>query len=104
MPSSSSSSSSTITSTDPAADDDSKAPTESGDLLYPRLLEIAEHVSARVLLIELAVLRWKQGGGGRYQEGCEMWKDWPASATSGDKGGDGEVMEFEGVVIRVKSE
>ena len=50
-----------------------------------------------VRVAAMLMSRREQGGGGRCLEGCEMWKDWPAAAdTSGDKGGDGEVVEVGG--------
>ena len=77
-----------------------------GDAFYPRLLELASRVAARVLLVEVAdmaqaervaaMVVMERGG----WEGCEIWRDWPAGG-----GGEAvEVVEVRGESVRVKGE
>lgn len=87
---------------------EAKAETDAGDVFYPRLLEIAERVSARVFLVEVADMEQarrvvamvgEKGRGG--WEGCEVWRDWPDGS---DGEGNGEVVEVGGREVRVRGE
>lgn len=85
-----------------------EAEADAGDTFYPRLLEIAEQISARVLLVEVAdmeqacrVVAMVGEKGRGIWEGCEIWRDWPAG---GDREGDVEVVEVGGEEIRVRGE
>ena len=78
---------------------------DAGDIFYPRLLQLAKQVSAQVLLVEVAdmeqairVVLMVLGKGKGVWEGCEIWRDWPAT------GGDGEVVEVQGEKVRVLGE
>lgn len=89
--------------------DSQDAEVEAGDIFYPRLLQVAEEVGARVVLVEVAdmeqairVARMVVRKGGRIWKGCEVWRDWPAANGVGD--GNGEVVEVEGEMVRVRGE
>lgn len=82
-----------------------EAAADIGDTFYPRLLEIAEQVSARVLLVEVGdlqqairVVEMVVEKGKSVWAGCEIWRDWPVG------GGDGEVVEVQGGEVRVRGE
>ena len=102
------------------ADADAK---DAGDLFYPRLLDLAARVSARVVLFEVAdmeqavrvaaMVRGQGLGlgrdrGGGVWDGCEIWRDWPAAGAGA--GGEeeeeegGEVVGVQGVDVRVRGE
>lgn len=81
-----------------------EAEVEAGDVFYPRLLRAAEEVGVRVVLVEVADMEQaiRVAGmvvrrGVRVWEGCEIWRDWPATAV-------GEEVEVEGEMIRVRGE
>lgn len=87
------------------------AEVDAGDIFYPRLLHLAEQVSARVLLVEVAdmeqairVARMVLGKSKRMWDGCEIWRDWPAAGASGMGDGEGEVVEVQGGRVRVTGE
>ena len=53
-----------------------------GDAFYPRLLDIAKRVSAKVVLFEVADLAQATRVAGMVLKGkewdrCEIWRDWP---------------------------
>lgn len=80
---------------------------DAGDIFYPRLIQLAEQVGARVLLVEVAdmeqairVTRMVLGKGERVWDGCEIWRDWPG--VRGDGGG--EEVEVRGGRVRVRGE
>lgn len=83
------------------------AEVDAGDMFYPRLLEIAAQVSARVLLVEVgdleqafrvvAMVAGKREG---VWEGCEIWRDWPA----GNGEGGAEWVKVGGYGVRVRGE
>lgn len=91
----------------PSPNDNRETEVDAGDIFYPRLLQIAEQVSARVLLVEVADMEQAvrvvgmvvERGKGAW-EGCEIWRDWPAA---GGEGG-GEMVEVQGEDIRVVGE
>ncbi|KAL5117085.1 hypothetical protein ACEQ8H_005044 [Pleosporales sp. CAS-2024a] len=61
--------------------------TEQADLFYPRLLDIARHVEAKVVLLEVADLEQARRVARRAQElgvfdGIEIWRDDPAVSSS----------------------
>lgn len=80
-----------------------------GDTFYPRLLEIAEQVSARVLLVEVAdmeqavrvaTMALKRGRWRGIWDGCEIWRDWPVG--SGER--NAEVVHVQGENVRVRGD
>ncbi len=78
---------------------------DAGDIFYPRVLEIAEQVGARVVLVEVGDMEQAVRVAGMVLmkgrgvwEGCEVWRDWPAA------GGDGEVVEIKGEKVKIKGE
>jgi methylase of polypeptide subunit release factors len=71
---------------------------EQGDMFYPRLLEIAEHVSAKILLVEVADLAQAErvssiAKSKEVWDGVEIWCDDPEAGgdreRSMSKGADG---------------
>lgn len=68
-----------------------------GDIFYPRLLDIASRVSAKIVLFEVADLAQAMRvagmvARGRVWDGYEIWRDWPSqAATTGC--GEGVVRE-----------
>lgn len=78
---------------------------ETGDLFYPRLLEIAHQVHSRILLMEVADMAQARRvahmvlESGRWS-GCEIWRDYPAQGADGMH----EVVEVAGKEIRVRGE
>lgn len=63
---------------------------EQGDMFYPRLLEIAENVSAKILLMEVADLAQAKRVSSMVKssgawDGVEIWRDNP-DVDGGDKG------------------
>ncbi|KAM0793849.1 S-adenosyl-L-methionine-dependent methyltransferase [Usnea florida] len=99
-PPSSSSSSNTTTHNPPPP----PPTTDPSDTFYPRLLSIAEQISAQVVLFEvgdmqqaLRVAGMVVDGTGRGEwKGCEIWRDWPG----GVGGGEGVVVRGERVGVR----
>ena len=100
------------------ADADAK---EAGDLFYPRLLDLAARVSARVVLFEVAdmeqavrvaaMVRGQGLGrdrGGGVWDGCEIWRDWPAAGAGAggeeEEEGGGEGVGVQGVDVRARGE
>lgn len=80
---------------------------DTGDRFYPRLLDLAERVSARVLLVEVAGMEQAVRVGEMVVEkgrgvwdGCEIWRDWPAAGA--EEGG--EEVEVKGQNVRVRGE
>ena len=80
---------------------------QGGDVFYPRLLEIAEGVGARVMLVEVAdmaqavrVAGMMEGKGG--WEGCEIWRDWVDEGRENED--EDEVVGVNGKEVRVRGE
>lgn len=74
---------------------------EAGDGFYPRLLEIAWGVGARVVLVEVADMAQavRVAGMAGGWEGCEIWRDWVDGG-----GGAEEVADVDGRRVRVVGE
>ncbi len=78
---------------------------EQGDMFYPRLLQIAQQVDSRVVLIEVADMAQARRVADMVVEsgqwtGCEIWRDWPAQGEHSSV----EVVEIAGREVRVKGE
>ena len=76
-----------------------------GDAFYPRLLEIAKNVGAKVLLAEVADMEQATrvatlASKGGHWDACEIWRDWPDQGmpSSQDK------LKIEGKKVKVVGE
>lgn len=83
---------------------DGLGPGGAGDVFYPRVLEIAEGVGAKVVVVEVADM----GQAGRVAgmvgrkggwDGCEVWRDWVCGGRGEEDAS--EVADGDGRRVRV---
>ena len=76
-----------------------------GDAFYPRLLEIAKNVGAKLLLVEVADMEQAKRvaaiavKGGNWDD-CEIWKDWPDQGMASKR----VTLKVEGATVDVVGE
>lgn len=89
----------------PAQTPPSSSSIDQGDIFYPRLLEIAAEIKAKIVLFEVADLEQAKrvAGMARKQgvwDGVEIWRDWPGEDDDEDGAESGDMAAMEDAKIR----